>query len=81
MQTYTGRVVDGKVVVDGDPPPEGTQVTIQVAGEDEPFALTPDMEAELAESIAEIERGEYVTWDELKVRLQQIEAGGHHAQD
>jgi len=56
---YTGKVVDGKVIVDGDPLPEGTEVTIHVAGDDdEPFYLTPDMEAEIEESIAQLERGE-----------------------
>ena len=32
MTTYTGRVVDGKVVLDGDPPPEGTEVAVLVSG-------------------------------------------------
>jgi hypothetical protein len=27
MVMVTGKVVDGKVVVDGDPPPEGAEVT------------------------------------------------------
>lgn len=34
---------------------------------DEPdYELTPEQEAELEESIAEIERGEYVDWDDVR---------------
>jgi hypothetical protein len=40
---YTGEVVDGKVLVHGALLAEGTQVTILVPEDAEPFYLTPDM--------------------------------------
>jgi hypothetical protein len=81
LAIYSGKVIDGKVIVKGVLLSEGTHVTILVPDDEEPFELTPDMEAEIAESIAEIERGEYVTWEELKGRLQQVGAGVRHTQD
>jgi hypothetical protein len=79
VQTYTGRVIDGKVVVDGDPPPDGTEVTVQVAGDEEPFELTPDMEAELEAAIERLDRGQFVTWEEVRDRLMAIERRADHA--
>jgi len=71
MAIYTGKVMDGKVIVDGDPLPEGTEVTIHVVGEDEePFHLTPDMEAEIEESIAQLERGEGIPAEQVLAGLQ-----------
>jgi len=81
LAIYTGKVVDGKVVVDGDPLPEGTEVTVHVIGDDEEFWLTTDMEAELEEAAARIKRGQYVTWDTLRERLTKIERGTSHAQN
>lgn len=65
MQTYTGRVIDGKVIVDGDPPPEGTEVTVYVPGEDDEVWVTPDMEAELEAAIERMDRGEGIPAEEV----------------
>jgi len=65
MQVATGTVVDGKIVLEGVPLPEGARVTVVVRGADEGFHLTDDQENELVSAIAEIERGECVTLDEL----------------
>jgi len=56
MRIATGRVVDGKIVVEGEPFEDGTTVTI-IAADDESFDLVPEEEAELLESIREADQG------------------------
>jgi hypothetical protein len=65
VPVYTGKVVDGKVLVKGVLLAEGTRVTILVDDEDEEFFLTPDMQRELDRSIAQAERGETITAEQL----------------
>ena len=60
MVMTSGRVVEGKIVVDGDPLPDGTVVTVLAREGDESFVLDAGAEAELLESIAEANRGEVV---------------------
>ena len=72
MQLATGTVVGGKVVVDGDPLPEGAVVTILARDADETFEVPPELEAELLESIAQADRGETISADELLERLRRI---------
>lgn len=69
MVMTSGRVVDGKVVVDGDPLPEGARVTVLTRESDETFLLDPDAEAELLASIAEADRGERVPASEVLGKL------------
>jgi hypothetical protein len=72
MQLATGTVVDGKVVVEGEPLPEGAAVTILAREANETFEVPPELEAELLESIAEADRGETISADELIERLRRI---------
>ncbi len=72
MQLATGTVVNGKVVVEGDSLPEGAVVTILVREADETFEVPPELEAELLASIAEADRGETISADELIERLRRI---------
>ena len=72
MQLATGTVVDGKIIVEGEPLPEGTVVTILARESDETFVVPPELEAELAESIAQAERGETISAEELLTRLRRI---------
>ncbi len=72
MQLTTGTVVGGKVVVEGEPLPEGTVVTILAREADETFEVPPELEAELQESIAQAERGETISAKELLERLRRI---------
>ncbi len=65
MQVTTGKVVGGKVVVDGVPLVEGSVVTVLSREPDEAFTLSAADEDELLAAIAEIERGEFVSADEL----------------
>ena len=72
MKIATGIVVDGKVVVEGETLPEGSTVTLLLRDDDEGFKLTPEEEQELLESVAEIERGEFVSGEELLERLRRF---------
>jgi hypothetical protein len=72
MQVTTGIVVDGKVVVEGDPLPDGTVVTIIARDAEETFEVPPELEAELLESIAQADRGETISADEVIERLRRI---------
>jgi hypothetical protein len=68
MGIVTGKVVGGKVLVDGMTLPEGAVVTI-VTREPEGVRLTPDEEARLLEAVAEADRGETIPAEELFKRL------------
>ena len=65
MQVATGTVVNGKIILEGVPLAEGAKVTVVTRGADESFSLSEAQENALIASIAEIERGEYVTLEEL----------------
>jgi len=69
MQVTTGTVVDGKVVVEGVSLVEGSVVAVLSRELDEPLALSPEDEEELLTAIAEIERGEFVSAEELLASL------------
>lgn len=70
MQVFSAKVRGGAIVPeDGVTLPEGTTVTV-IAGEwDARVELSPEEEAELADSIAEADRGEVVSAAELLRRL------------
>ena len=63
MRITSGRVVAGRVVVEGEPLPEGALVTVLARDTDEAFELDESAEAELLESIAEAEREHTVPAD------------------
>lgn len=72
MQLATGTVIDGKIVLEGATLPEGMVVTVLARDSDETFDLPPELEAELAASIAEADRGEAISAAELFERLRRI---------
>ena len=72
MKVATGTVVDGKVVVEGATLAEGSTVTVLLRDDQEAFDLTPEEEIELLASIAEIERGEFISGDQLLERLRRF---------
>ena len=79
MAIYARKFVDGKVVIEGAPPPDGTEAEVYVI-EDGEVQVTPEMEADLAAAIERLDRGEFVTWEEVQVRLRSIEQGTSDAQ-
>jgi hypothetical protein len=72
MQLATGTVVGGKIVVEGASLPEGTVVTILARDADETFEIPADLEPELLESIAQANRGETISAEEMLERLRRM---------
>jgi hypothetical protein len=60
MRVTSGKVVEGRVVIEGEPLPEGSVVTILSRDADETFELDEEAEKELLASIAEADRGELI---------------------
>lgn len=79
MSVYTGKVINGVVAVDGVLLPEGMRVTLLVSDEEDEVHLTPDMIAELDESIAQADRGETIpaeeVLEELRARTRALRSG------
>jgi hypothetical protein len=73
MVITSGKVVAGKIIVDGEPLPDGTVVTVLSREGDETFTLDPAAEAELLESMAEGDRGETVPADDVLRALRNLE--------
>ena len=71
MKLATGKVVGGKVVVDGGALPEGALVTVLTREADEPFDISPELATELDIALAEDARGESVP---LAEALRQLRA-------
>ena len=76
MKVVKGKVVSGKVVVEGSLP-EGATVTV-LAPEGDLFTLTPDEEAALLTAISEADRGEVDDAAALYRRV--LELNPHHRQ-
>jgi hypothetical protein len=72
MQLATGTVVGGMIIVEGEPLRNGTVVTTLARDPHDNFEVPPELEAELLESIAEADRGETISADELLRRLRRI---------
>ena len=64
MQIASGKVVNGRVVVDAELP-EGADVTLIALDGEETFEVGPELEAILLESIAQGERGETISAEDL----------------
>ena len=64
MQIASGRVVDGRVVIDVELP-EGAEVTLLALDGEETFEVDAELEAVLLESMAQGKRGETISADAL----------------
>jgi len=69
MKVATGKVVGGKVVVEGEPLAEGSVVTVVAREGDETFDVSSEDERALLEAIAQADRGHVVSWEELREQL------------
>ncbi len=69
MKMAIGKVVGGKVVVEGISLQEGASVTVLSRDDEVGFDLTPEQERELLLSIAEADRGETVSAEEVLTKL------------
>ena len=68
MRITRGKVVNGGIVVEGEPLDEGAVVTVLVPDEHD-FTLSPEEEAILLESIAEADRGKLIDAQDVLNRL------------
>ena len=69
MKVATGRVVGGKIVLEGEPLAEGSVVTVVAREENETFEVSPEEERALLEAIAQADRGQVLSWEELREQL------------
>ena len=69
MKVATGRVVEGKVVLEGEPLAEGAVVTVVAREEADTFDVSPEDERALLEAIAQADRGQVVSWERLREQL------------
>ena len=69
MKIATGKVVGGKVEVDGALLEEGASVTVLARDGENGFTLSSEEEAELLLSIAEADRGETISAEEVLAKL------------
>jgi hypothetical protein len=69
MRVSTGRVVEGKVVLEGESLAEGAVVTVVVREDDDTFDVSHEEEQALLEAIAQADRGQIVSWEALRERL------------
>jgi hypothetical protein len=65
MRMATGKIVDGKAVIEGEPFKEGTVVTVLATDDEETFDLSPEQEAELARRMEDVRKGNFVDGDEF----------------
>ena len=72
MQVASGKVVAGRVELDGDLP-EGASVTVLARDGDETFEADPDTERMLLEAIAQCDRGETIPMTQLLGELRRRE--------
>jgi len=72
MKVATGKVIGGKVVLEGKPLAEGSVVTVVAREDDETFEVSPEEEKALLAAIAQAERGEVISWEELREQLRRF---------
>lgn len=65
MRVITGKVVAGRIVVEGEPLEEGSTVTVLAPEQDETFVLDSQAETALLDAMAEADRGEVITGEQL----------------
>lgn len=65
MKVATGKIISGKVVVDGSPFAEGSTVTVLAPEDGEVFELSVDDEAALLAAIDEADRGNVIDAEQL----------------
>jgi predicted transcriptional regulator len=73
MRVTTGTVVAGKVVLDDPSITDGTDVLVVTREREEAVRLSPEELAELEAGIAEADRGETISGEELFTRLRRHE--------
>ena len=70
MQVATGKVIDGRIVLEGTSLPEGAVVTVFAANVETTIRLSPTESAELESAMNDADFEEGITAEELFERLQ-----------
>jgi hypothetical protein len=70
VRILAAKVIHGTIVIEGDPLPEGANVTVVAHDGVEDFTLSDDDEAELIARIASVDAGDTIDDKELRARLQ-----------
>jgi hypothetical protein len=65
MKVATGKVVGGKVILDGADFAEGATVTVLARDDNELFEASPELENALLQAIEEAQRGDVVAGETL----------------
>ena len=69
MKVATGKIVGGKVVLDGAAFTEGATVTVLAREDDESFEASPELESALLQAIDEVQHGDAISGESLLARL------------
>jgi hypothetical protein len=69
MRLVTGKVIEGKVVVEGDALKEGSTVTVLAPEDDGGFELTAEQEELLLQAIREAEQGDFIDGEQFLKEL------------
>lgn len=69
MRVARGKVVDGKVVLEGEPLPEGAEVMVYAEDETTGFTLDDASLRELLQAQTEIRRGNFIGVDDVLSEL------------
>ena len=69
VKIATGTVLNGQIVVEGQPFAEGEKVTVLSYDEQTPFHVSPEEKRLLLESIAQADRGELEDMETLLAEL------------
>lgn len=72
MKIATGKIVGGKVILAGEPLAEGSVVTVVAREDDETFDVSAEDERALVAAIAQAERGEVISWEQLREQLRRF---------
>jgi hypothetical protein len=73
MKVTTGKIVEGKVVLDGEPLTEGAVVTVLARDDEaETFDVSPEEERALLAAIAEADQGQLISWEMLRKQLRRV---------
>jgi hypothetical protein len=65
MRMATGKVVEGKIIVEGEPFEEGITVTVLAQESERAVLLSPEEETDLLEAIKEADAGDFVDGEQF----------------
>jgi hypothetical protein len=71
MKVISVKVIAGRIVIEGEPLEEGCTVTVIAPERDEAFVLDSEAEVSLLAAIAESDRGETITDEQLLSKLRE----------